>query len=148
MRDRVMNYVLDDEGHAVPEPDTLAWGRWYEAAWPRRIVAKTTVGEAEISTVFLAMDHNHMGDGPPILWETLIFGGRFDQHMWRHSSVAEARACHAAIRDALTHGEAPPDDACLTCMSATLDGVEHEGFCRLESGHVGRHHATLMPVFG
>jgi hypothetical protein len=38
-----------------------------------RRVALTTVGPYRISTVFLGLDHNHMMDGPPILFETMTF---------------------------------------------------------------------------
>ena len=35
-------------------------------------------------------------EDPPALWETLIFGGPCDGWQWRHRSVADARAGHAA----------------------------------------------------
>ena len=38
-----------------------------------RRVRLTRVGPFEISTVFLGLDHNFFGDGPPILFETMTF---------------------------------------------------------------------------
>jgi hypothetical protein len=48
-----------------------------------------------ISTVFLGIDHNHLRQGPPILFETMIFGGPYDQYMDRYCTWAEAEAGHA-----------------------------------------------------
>jgi len=65
-------YVLDGK-KPVEQPDFLKWGEWFEKA--DRTVAKTMVGNMEISTVFLSLNHNHTREGPPILFETLVFGG-------------------------------------------------------------------------
>jgi hypothetical protein len=107
---RPEKYILDDTGSPTPvdEDDYATWGTWYADIGNRR-VAETTVGDAWVSTVFLTVDHNWSGVGPPILWETMIFDGEWDQHCWRYSSVEEARASHAAIVAALTRGEPPPD---------------------------------------
>jgi hypothetical protein len=40
----------------------------------QRIVGKTKIGKYEVSTVFLAIDHNFCGRGLPLLFETMIFG--------------------------------------------------------------------------
>lgn len=47
-----------------------------------------------VSTIFLAIDHRR-SDGPPILFETMIFGGPFDQYQERCSTWEEAEAMHA-----------------------------------------------------
>ena len=60
-------------------------------------VAKTTVGEIEISTVFLAVDHRLSKAGPPILFETMVFGGELDQKQERYSTWEEAEAGHKAM---------------------------------------------------
>lgn len=57
----------------------------------KRLVAKTKVGKALVSTVFLGVDHN-FEKGPPILWETMVFGGPHDQ---------ECERCGGQRRDAL-----------------------------------------------
>jgi hypothetical protein len=67
-------YILDEHGNPKLEPDLITWATWYENGDNRR-VAVTEVGEAKVSTVFLGLDHNWSG-GPPVLWETMIFGGR------------------------------------------------------------------------
>lgn len=59
-----------------------------------RIVAKTSVGKSEVSTVFLGIDHRFTGEGPPLLFETLVFGGPLADRMERYSTWAEAVAGH------------------------------------------------------
>lgn len=69
------------------------WGRWMEDG-NRRIVKSTVMSRGlTVSTVFLGIDHN-WGDGPPILWETMIFGGEGDGYQDRYSSLKSALAGH------------------------------------------------------
>lgn len=51
-----------------------------------------------VSTVWLGLDHNY-GDGPPILFETMVFGEAdwADQDCKRYSTEAEALAGHAEM---------------------------------------------------
>ena len=86
-------YVLVD-GLPTPEPDVILWGRWIESHRAERIIAQTNVGGVRVSTVFLALDQNFYTEGPPLLWETMIFGGRHDQYQARYSTRAEAEAGH------------------------------------------------------
>jgi hypothetical protein len=92
-------YILDAHGQPVPCPDLLTWARWYETA-NRRIAQDLDEGDegkrVRVSTVFLGLDHNR-GDGPPVLWETLVFGGELDGEMQRYSSLADALAGHQAM---------------------------------------------------
>lgn len=61
-----------------------------------RIVARTEVGSATVSTVFLALDHNH-GRGPPLLFETMIFTATGAAHGYqeRYATWDEAESGHA-----------------------------------------------------
>ncbi len=68
----MMNYVLDENGMVRPEPDLLAWAKWFSEA--NRDVKDERVGKARVSTVFMGLNHA-FGGGPPILWETMVFGG-------------------------------------------------------------------------
>ena len=88
-------YTLDAEGCPVPCHDTHAWARWHETA--QRHVARTTYGEITISTVFLGLDHNFTGSGPPVLWETMVFGGMLDNEMERYTNLGDARRGHDAM---------------------------------------------------
>jgi len=88
-------YTLNEKGTPVHEPDLITWARWLVSA--DRKVANETIGEAEVSTVFLGTDHN-WGYGPPILWETMVFGGLLDQERYQCSGNREqAEAMHAEI---------------------------------------------------
>lgn len=76
---------------AVPEPDLLKWGQWFQTA--DRHVFETRIGGIWISTVFLGLDHNY-GGGLPILFETMIFRGGKGDDMWRCESWDQAEAQH------------------------------------------------------
>lgn len=107
-------YILDERGESVPESDTLKWGEWFEVN-PRSL-GDDSIGPYRVSTIFLGVDYS-FGDGPPVLWETIIFGMpeemevipkirrrkrksfRKTVEMMRYTSKAEALAGHAsAIR--------------------------------------------------
>ena len=45
--------------------------------------------------MFLGLDHNYLRRGPPILFETTIFGGRLDHSRNRCATWDEAKAMHA-----------------------------------------------------
>jgi hypothetical protein len=45
----------------------------------------TMIGDVRVSTVFLSLDHN-WGHGPPLLWETMVFGGELDGKCFRYAS--------------------------------------------------------------
>jgi len=95
-------YLLNSAGEPVAEPDLLTWATALEKG--DRIVKQEHIGPFWISTVFLGLDHN-WGDGPPILWETMVFlkdheGIRYgeDIDMDRCSGSREqALAMHAAM---------------------------------------------------
>lgn len=92
-------FILDAENNAV-EVSTLEWARWMEHA--NRHVGYTEITSAcNVSTVFLGLDHRHFGNGPPVIFETMIFGGPLDQSQWRYSSWDNAEIGHkAAVRKA------------------------------------------------
>jgi hypothetical protein len=65
------------------------------------------VGDAEVSTVFLGLNHDFGWAGVPLLFETMIFGGQWDQYQWRYTLRSEAQAGHDAIVAALRVGAEP-----------------------------------------
>ena len=85
-------YILD--GHEpVLCADLHKWGRWFETA--DRHVARDKVGDVKVSTVFLGLDHRFGDKGPPLLFETMIFGGPHDGYQERYATWAEAERGHA-----------------------------------------------------
>lgn len=55
------------------------------------------VGNVKISTVFLVINHGYAGI--PILFETMIFGGKHNEYQERYSTLAEARKGHLRAID-------------------------------------------------
>ena len=94
-------YIL--KGHEpVPEPDTLKWAMWLNTADRRvskDIVIKSGEDAITVSTVFLGLNHQYNPEEPPLLFETMIFGGKFDQDMWRYSTWDEAVKGHNKVAE-------------------------------------------------
>lgn len=87
-------YIL--VGHTpVPKANVSVWADWFETA--DRQVARTDIGRTCVSTVFLGLDHNFCDDGPPLLFETMVFGGEHDQYQERYSTWDEAVNGHDRI---------------------------------------------------
>jgi hypothetical protein len=72
--------------------DLLEWARWYETA-DRHVAKDALPSGVKVSTVFLGLDHRY-DDGPPLLFETMIFGGEHDEYQERYSTWDEAFAGH------------------------------------------------------
>lgn len=98
-------YLLD-ENHQPYRVPMLVWARWFEDADNR--VALTETELHEVSTVFLGLDHNWHPDGPPVLFETMVFsrerggegkclGDALDSIMDRYATWDEALKGHNDI---------------------------------------------------
>jgi len=92
----------------------LQWMMDHNDGKPCVNLKTTTVGEkperdagtvADVSTIFLSINHNWVG-GPPILWETMVFGGPSDDWQERYRSEEEALRRHDEIVETLKRGEA------------------------------------------
>ena len=59
-------------------------------------IGDDNVGPYRVSTVPLLIDHNFTDEGPPVLWETMIFGGGVtdEEYQERYTSVEDARDGH------------------------------------------------------
>jgi hypothetical protein len=89
-------YILNDEKTPVVV-DLMTWARWFETG--KRTVGADDVGvDVHVSTVFLGLDHS-FSHGPPLLFETIVFGGRHDGYQKRCSTWADAEAQHQAALD-------------------------------------------------
>ncbi len=83
-------YILND---GIPIPvDFQTWSIWFEKA--DRVIARTTIKEMIVSTVFLGLNHNFTDTGPPLLFETLVFGGKYADEMERYATLDDALAGH------------------------------------------------------
>jgi hypothetical protein len=84
------NYIL--EGHkAIPCTDLLEWAKQFGSI--DRHVADETIEGIRISTVFLGLNHS-FGCGPPLLFETMVFGGILDNEMDRYTTWEQAEEGH------------------------------------------------------
>lgn len=86
------HWILTDEGHAVPCTDITEWAKWFETA--DRQVAVTQIEDMKVSTVFLGLDYSFgMGD-KPLLFETMVFGGKYDGEQIRYATYEAAEYGH------------------------------------------------------
>ncbi len=92
-------YIL--EGHNPVSSDLLDWAQWMENN--NRVVSQTNLKidgkEVLVSTVFLGLDHNFNDKGPPILFETMIFGSSLDGEQERYATWSEAEEGHLQMLD-------------------------------------------------
>jgi len=92
-----MFYILDKEHNPIKTDDIFLVNEWMED-FGKRFVKKTTVAsDVEVSTVFLCTDYNFSGEGKPIVFETMIFGGERDLETFRYSTWDEALNGHDKI---------------------------------------------------
>jgi len=75
--------------------DVFEWAKWFDKAERRVALSKLVEDKmaVDVSTVFLGLDHNY-GSGPPILFETMIFGGKHSDYQERYCTWEEAEEGH------------------------------------------------------
>lgn len=66
-----------------------------------KVLQQEYVGEAFLSTIFLGLDHNFHEEGPPILFETMIFGGPQDGEQVRSTTYVKAMSHHYRLKEEL-----------------------------------------------
>jgi hypothetical protein len=94
-----MGWYYDKQGERLD--DMLGWARLVEDN-EYKLVEQTEVGEAFVSTVWMGIDHNFASPGnPPLIFETMIFGGDHDECQWRWATEEEARKAHRMIVEKL-----------------------------------------------
>jgi hypothetical protein len=116
---RPLHYVLDGkEPRAVD--DLLEWAAWFETA--NRRVARTEIGDAEVSTVFIGLDHCFGFRGPPILFETMVFADDhpLDEIQLRYSTWAEAETGHIEVCEQIQ----ALDEQSAQAMTAVLHAIK------------------------
>jgi len=88
-------YKLD--GHeTVVVHDLIEWATWMESA--ERAVCKDQIGDSKVSTVFLGLDHAAPSAvTPPLLFETMVFGGPMDDECRHYATWGQAEAGHAEM---------------------------------------------------
>lgn len=108
---RPVYYILRD--YKIVQVSFLEWALWFEDA-TSRVVDSTYVGKVHISSVFLGIDHNFSFDDlvnhRPILFESMVFGGKLDQFQWRYSTLGETKRGHYELVNAVRENREP----CMT----------------------------------
>jgi hypothetical protein len=86
----------DRDGHEI---DLSEWA----AKLSNNRIARTTIGDAEVSTVWVGLCHNNYR----LVFETMIFGGPHGGEKTRYSSELDAIKGHIATVEALAAGYRP-----------------------------------------
>ena len=86
-------YILIENIPVVCE-NMMEWAKWN--ATHKFHVKDVLINDVRISTVFLGINHQY-GDGLPLLFETMVFGGKLDGEMDRYSTWKEAETGHDRI---------------------------------------------------
>jgi hypothetical protein len=125
-------YILNGR---EPKEATLAeWAADQFDCESRRTVARDDIDGVRVSTVFLGLDHSFNG-GPPLLFETMIFGGPHDQWQERCSTWEEAEEMHkravAIVNDTTTKVVIRELERDLAAMRVRLLTAAGDDLCRL-----------------
>ncbi len=96
------HFYIEVEGNPVPAT-LMEWGSWSKNIDNRR-VASDYIGEVHVSTVFIGMDQG-FGQGPPLLYETMVFRGPMDGEIDRYSTREEALRGHQEMLNRVKAGE-------------------------------------------
>lgn len=102
-------FTLDDQEQLVPVDIVNTTAKWDPHGVWKPI--QETVDGFMVSTVFLGTDHR-FGDGPPLLWETMVFDHRddprdmIDIYCERYESAKAAREGHQVAIQWVKDGKA------------------------------------------
>lgn len=77
------------------EIDADKWSELFRYKEYKR-VANTELKGVQVSTIWLGLNHQWDG-GKPLVFETMVFGGKHDKCMERYTTESEARIGHARM---------------------------------------------------
>jgi hypothetical protein len=91
-------YVLDKDNKPVLAKTRREYIDLIDNADKRQVaVTKIESHDVTVSTVFLVINHNFVKGGKPILWETMVFGGKLEGYMDRYMSYEDAVKGHEEV---------------------------------------------------
>lgn len=97
------NYLWDGQDKISECYDLMEWSNAMtemRKAGKLHIADETLPGDIRVSTVFLGLDHQFPhGEGPPLVFETLVFRGPLDGEMDRYATAAAAREGHKVMTE-------------------------------------------------
>lgn len=89
-------YILD--GREPMPVKMLEWAQWFEQRPQDRILAQDILRPwVRVSTVFLGLNHAFGHSEKPVLFETLVFGGKHNGQMFRYCEFDDAIVQHQAL---------------------------------------------------
>ena len=100
MTERDRYYILDASNRPI-KADLMAWAQWFETIGNHVVGFAQITSQVHVSTVFLGIDHNWSGNGPPILFETMVFGGERDGEQYRFAHYDDAKDFHDGLVEGL-----------------------------------------------
>jgi hypothetical protein len=104
----ILWYDKDGLPISIDQASVLLSDMTYKRVRRTKITSASDPNESfDVSTVWLGLDHN-WSDGPPLIFETMVFGEGCDLDLecWRYSTLAAAEEGHAEV---------------VTVVAATLD---------------------------
>jgi hypothetical protein len=90
-------YILDEDDNPEPATNGEMATKWREANPARWRIARDEIGPVLVSTVFISLDHGIFQDEGPLVFESMIFGGKYDEETRRYSSKADALVGHTEL---------------------------------------------------
>lgn len=95
-----MYYIMDEQGRIKPAT-LMEYAEFTKDESNRRVDRTVLPDGTSISTVFLGLDHGYSlfdeNNHEPVLFETMIFGGKYDDRQWRYCTLEEAQVGHNMI---------------------------------------------------
>lgn len=95
-----------------PKGNELTTEEWVELFGKRLIdssdwwiVGKDSIDNITISTVWLGLDYQFADEGPPLIFESMIFGGDDDGETLRYSTWQEAERGHKELVEKIRNGK-------------------------------------------
>lgn len=104
-----MYYKLDENKKPVPV-EMMEWATSQSDLNSRIVKHDKLANGILVSTVFLGLNHQY-GEGPPVLFETMIFGGEHDQFQERYCTWDEAVEGHQVALELVLNSDKQTADA-------------------------------------
>lgn len=97
---RPLYWILAEDGKTPVQTDDIeVWARCMGNEATKRVAYDySNCMNISVSTVFLGIDHGY-GDGAPVLFETMIFGGKHHEWQQRYCTWEEAELGHQEACD-------------------------------------------------
>ena len=90
-------------GHEIVPCDAFTWGMWHGMS--NCVISRDEVGEVIVSTIFLGLNRESDPDSPPLVFETMVFGGSYGDYQERYTTYTQAEAGHRRIVEMISEDD-------------------------------------------